>query len=89
MVEQNNGCLFRRAFQCGGEVRGRVVGTGRRKVGDAGENQSAAVAFENHVIVLEHAHPHCGVVRHPRAVTEEVFVVTRDHVDAVGSAQIP
>jgi hypothetical protein len=89
MVEQDDGGVLRRAFQRGGEVRGRMGGAGRRQIGDAGENQSPAVSFENRVIVLEHAHPHRGEVAHPRAVAEEVFVVARDHVHPICRAQIP
>ena len=58
MVEQDDGSVLRRAFQRGGEIWSGVGGVGRRQVGDAGENQPSAVAFENRVIVLEHAHPH-------------------------------
>ena len=44
MVEQDDRSVLRRAFQSGGEVRRGVPGVGRRQIGDAGENQLAAVA---------------------------------------------
>lgn len=61
----------------------------RRPVGDAGENQLAAVAIENDAPVLERQQSQRGEVRHPRAVAEDVFVIAGDHVDAVGCLQVP
>jgi hypothetical protein len=61
----------------------------RRPVGNAGEDQLASAAIENDVPVLEREQSQFGEVRHPRAVAEDVFVIARDHVDAVGRLQVP
>ena len=65
-----------------------MPGMGRRQIGDAGDNHLAAVAIEYHVIVLEHPHPHFSVMSHPGAITEKIFVVARDDIHPVGSAQV-
>ncbi len=61
----------------------------RRYVGHAGKDQFAAVALDDDVFVLEHVHSHPGIALHPSAVAENVFVVSRDDVDAVRRAQVP
>jgi hypothetical protein len=66
-----------------------MSGAARRPVGNAGEDQLASVAIENDVPVLEREQSQFGEVRHPRAVAEDVFVISGDHVDAVGRFQVP
>ena len=46
-------------------------------------------SVENDVAIFERLQPQFGIVRHPRAVAEDEFVIARDHPNAVGRLQIP
>lgn len=90
VIEQDDGDAVGDACQNGGMIPDRVrPPMARRPVGEAGDRQPATIAIENDAVVFERPQSQFGEARHPWAVTENVLVIARDHVDAVGRLQVP
>ena len=89
VIEQDDRDAFGGAFEDCGKVTARKPSAARRPVGDACENQLAVVPNENDAPIFKRHQPQLGKLRHPRAVTEYIFVVAGDHVDAVNCPQVP
>ena len=88
-IDQDDRDAFRGAFEDCGKVTDRNLGVARRPIGDACENQLAAVPIENEAPIFKRNQPQLGKLCDPRAVTEYVCVVAGDHVDAVDGLQVP